>query len=66
MEVKELVRKYGLSLALTKKVCEYFKSEDEINEVLSELSHSNLITDSKKSLFDIYLENHPERRKDGQ
>jgi hypothetical protein len=62
LEIRELAHHYGLSLALTRKVCEYFDTDEEIKNVLSDLSHSSLITDSG-DIFASYLENHPELRK---
>lgn len=61
-EIKELARSYGLGLALTRKVCEYFETDSEIKNVLIDLSHSSLITDSG-DIFSAYLDNHPELRK---
>ena len=62
LEIKELTRCYGLGLALTRKVCEYFETDSEIKNVLSDLSHSSIITDSG-DIFASYLENHPEMKK---
>lgn len=61
-EIKELARRYGLGVALTRKVCEYFDTDEEINSVLRDLSHSSIITDSG-DIFASYLENHPEMKK---
>lgn len=61
-EIKELARRYGLGLALIRKVCAYFDSDYEIKNVLSDLSHSSIITDSS-DIFSAYLDNHPELRK---
>lgn len=61
-EIKELTHRYGQGLALTRKVCEYFDTDEEIKNVLSDLSHSSIITDSG-DIFASYLENHPEMKK---
>lgn len=61
-EIRELARCYGLGLALTRKVCAYFDSDEEIKNVLSDLSHSSIITDSG-DIFASYLDNHPEMKK---
>lgn len=61
-EIRELARRYGLGLALTRKVCEYFDDDVDIETVLSDLSHSSLITDSG-DIFASYLENHLEMKK---
>ena len=62
-KIFELRRRYGQGLALIRQVCEYYDNDDDIDKVLSDLSRSMLILDSKRSLFDVYLENHPEMRR---
>ena len=62
-EIFELRRRYGQGLALVRRVCEYYDNDDDINKVLSDFSRSLLILDSKRSLFDAYLEEHPEMRR---
>ena len=62
-EIFELRRRYGQGLALVRRVCEYYDNDDDINKVLSDFSRSLLILDSKRSLFDAYLENHPDMRR---
>ena len=59
----ELRRRDGQGLALVRRVCEYYDNDDDINKVLSDFSRSLLILDSKRSLFDAYLEEHPEMRR---
>ena len=62
-EIFELRRRYGQGLALVRRVCKYYNNDNDINKVLSDFSRSLLILDSKRSLFDDYLENHPEMRR---
>ncbi len=62
-EIFELRRRYGQGLALIRQVCEYYDNDEDICKVLSDFSRSMLILDSKRSLFDVYLENHPDMRR---
>ena len=62
-EIFELRRRYNQGLALIRQVCEYYDNDEDICKVLSDFSGSMLILDSKRSLFDVYLENHPEMRR---
>lgn len=62
-EIFELRRRYGQGLVLVRRFCEYYDNDDDINKVLSNFSRSMLILDSKRSLFDTYLEDHLEMRK---
>jgi len=62
-EIFELRRRYNQGLALIRQVCEYYDNDEDICKVLSDFSGSMLILDSKRSLFDVYLENHPDMRR---
>lgn len=61
--IRELRRRYGLGLALIKKVCKYYDSWDDVFKVLADLSGSLVIMDGP-DIFDAYLENHPEMKRE--
>jgi len=60
-EIKTLRQRYGLGLALIRKVCAYYDNEEDVHKVLSDLSHSLMVMDA--DVFDSYLENHPEMKR---
>ena len=61
--IKEYCQKYGLGLSIIRKVCNYYDSEEDVYKVLNDLSHSSTITDYRDSLFDAYLDNNPEMKR---
>jgi hypothetical protein len=60
-EIKSLRHRYGLGLALIRKVCAYYDDEEDVHKALSDLSHSLIVMDA--DVFGSYLENHPEMKR---
>ena len=54
-------QRYGLGLALIRKVCAYYDNEKDVHKALSDLSHSLIVLDA--DVFSSYLENHPEMKR---
>lgn len=63
-DIRELCKRYGLGITLIRKVINYYDSYEDVVKVLGDISRSSLITDWRRSLFDAYLDSHPEMRRE--
>ena len=61
-EIFELYHKYGLSLALIRKICAYYDNDKDANKVMFDLSRSMMLLDGS-DVFGSYLKNHPEMKR---
>lgn len=61
-ELYELYHRYGLGVALIRKICAYYDNDEDSNKVMFDLSRSMMLLDGS-DVFDSYLKNHPEMKR---